>query len=313
MDNILKNYLEEIDHYLILKENKKEVLAEIESHIYDKTEKDFGTINEENIAKTVASFGTAKEVAENYLDGFQIISPTYKNFLFRYTWVLFIVHYSLKLISFIFDITFRLLPFDLSIEVNGFMQLVFEAPLTWIYDFGIVALILYLITQSEKETNLVWPEFMVNKFKIKTLLLNKPSRLKVVILAVLQIVSLYVFFKYGTLFFQTVNLTQPPVPLFVANFSQIISTLVICLIFFELICSIVPFFVRTYWTNFINNSIYLIVAFFLINYPFGKVFIVPELNVLEPIGVWLLVGVIVMSAYDLFRIIVSMLRTRKHL
>ena len=99
MDKNLKNYLEEIDHYLILKEGKKEVLEEIESHILEKTERDFGEISEENIQKTINLFGSAKEVAEMYLEGFQIISPLFNNYLFRYTWILFAIHYSLKIIS----------------------------------------------------------------------------------------------------------------------------------------------------------------------------------------------------------------------
>jgi len=68
MDRNLKNYLEEIDHYLILSEGKKEVLTEIESHILEKTEKSFGKMSEENIQKTINLFGSAKEVAEKYIE-----------------------------------------------------------------------------------------------------------------------------------------------------------------------------------------------------------------------------------------------------
>jgi hypothetical protein len=307
----LKNYLEEIDHYLILKEGKKEVLEEIESHILEKTEKDFGEISEENIQKTINLFGSAKEVAEKYLEGFQIISPLFNNYLFRYTWILFAIHYSLKIISYAFNVSFNLLFFDLSIKVNGFMQLLSEALVTWIYDFGIVALILYLITQSEKEINLIWPQFVVSKFKIKTLPLNAPSKLKIGIIAGLQIISLLIYFKYNTLFFKTVNFTHPPEPLFEAVFSQFISLLVIGLIFFELICSIIPFFLKTYWINLINNSVYLIVAIFLLNYPFKEIFINHSLDVLRPIGSWILIGIIVIVVFDLFKVLISIVRTKE--
>ena len=273
MDKNLKNYLEEIDHYLILKEGKKEVLEEIESHILEKTEKDFGEISEENIQKTINLFGSAKEVAEKYLEGFQIISPLFNNYLFRYTWILFAIHYSLKIISYAFNVSFNvsfnLLFFDLSIKVNGFMQLLSEALVTWIYDFGIVALILYLITQSEKEINLIWPQFVVSKFKIKTLPLNAPSKLKIGIIVGLQIISLLVYFKYNTLFF------------------------------------------KTYWTNLINNSVYLVVAIFLLNYPFKEIFIHPSLDVLRPIGSWILIGIIVFVVFDLFKVLISIVRTKE--
>ncbi len=314
MDKNLNIYLEEIDHYLILKEGKKEVLKEIESHILEKTETDFGGISEGNIQKTINSFGSAKEVAEKYLDGFQIISPSYKNYLFRYTWILFAIHFSLKIISDDFNLSFNFFPFDLSIKINGFinrfMQLLSEAPVTWIYDFGIVALILYLITQSEKEINLIWPQFVVKKFKIKTLSLNEPSKLKIGIIAGLQIISLLIYFKYNTLFFKTINFTHPPEPLFEAVFSQFMSLLVIGLIFFELICSIIPFFLKTYWINLINNSVYLIVAIFLLNYPFKEIFIHSSLDVLKPIGSLILIGIIVIVVFDFFKVLISMLRTK---
>jgi len=311
MDKNLKNYLEEIDHYLILNEGKKEVLEEIESHILEKTEKDFGEILEENIQKTINLFGSAKEVAEKYLDGFQIISPSFKDYLFRYTWCLFAIHYFLKIISYAFDVSFHLLPFDLSIKINGFMQLLSEAPVTWIYDFGIIALLFYLITQSEKKINLIWPQFFVRKFKIKTLPLNAASKLKIGILAGLQIISLVIYFKYDTLFFKTVNFSSSPEPLFEAVFSQFMSLLVIGLIFFELICSILSFFFKTYWINLINNSVYLIVAVFLLNYPFKVIFINPSLDVLRPIGSWILIGIIVIVGFDLFKVLISIVRTEK--
>jgi hypothetical protein len=311
MDKNLKNYLEEIDHYLILNEGKKEVLTEIESHIIEKTEKDFGEISEENIQKTIDEFGLAKEVSEKYLEGYQIISPSFKNYLFRYTWILFAIHYFLKIISYVFNVSFSLSPFELSIKVNGFLQLLFEAPVTWIYDFGIMALIFYLITQSEKEVNLIWPEFLVKKFKIKTLPLSTPNKLKIWILVVIQIISILLYYKYNTLFFKTVNFAGPPEPLFAAGFSQFMSLLVIGLIFFELICSILPFFFKTYWKNLINNSVYLVVAIFLLNYPFKKIFITPSMDVLRPIGSWILIGTIVIVGFDFFKVLISMVRTEK--
>ena len=311
MDKNLNIYLEEIDHYLILKEGKKEVLEEIESHILEKAEKDFGKISEENIQKTINLFGSAKEVAEKYLDGFQIISPSYKKYLFRYTWILFAIHYCLKIISYTFNIAFNFTPFGLSIKIKGIMQLLSEALATWIYSFGIVALILYLITQSEKEINLIWPQFVVSRFKIKTLPLNKPSRLKIGIIAGLLIISLIIYFKFNTLFFMTINLHQTPDPLFATAFSQFMSLLVIGLIFFELICSIVPYFFKTYWINLINNCVYLIVAIFLLNNPFKEIFIQPSLNVLKPIGSLILIGIIVIVVFDFFKALISMARTEK--
>jgi len=231
--------------------------------------------------------------------------------LFRYTWVLFAIHYCLKFISYTFNVAFKFSPFGFSIKIKSIMQLFSEAPTTWIYSFGIVALILYFITQSEKEINLIWPQFAVSKFKIKTLPLNKPSRIKVGIMMTLQIISLFVYFKYNTLFFQTVNLSQPPVLLFEESFSNFMSLLIISIIFFELICSILPFFFKTYWIDLINNCVYLIVAIFLFNHPFKEVFINPSYYILKPIASWILIGIIVILLVDLFKILISMIRIKK--
>ena len=313
MDRNLKIYLEEIDHYLILKEGKKEVLEEIESHILEKTEKDFGKILEENIQKTINSFGLAKEVAEKYIESFQIISPSYKKYLFRYTWLLFALQYCLKIISYTFNVAFNFSLLGYSIKIKGIIQLLYEAPATWIYSFGIVALVLYLITQSEKEINLIWPQFVVSRFKIKTLPLNEPSRLKIGIMAGLLIISLFVYSKYNTLFFMTVNLHQAPVPLFATAFSQFLSLLVIGFFFFELIYSIIPYFIKTYWMNLISNCVYLIAAVFLLNNPFKEIFIQPSLNVLKPFGSLILIGIIVIVVVDFYKALISMIRTKKNI
>jgi len=309
MDINLKNYLAEIDHYLILKEGKREVLEEIESHILDKTERDFGELSEENILATINTFGTAQKVAEKYAEGYQIISPAYKNYLFRYTWLLFALHYLLKLVSYFFDMAFNFTALGVSIRIRHLFQLVSEAPSTWIYSFGIVALVLYFITQSEKEVNLIWPEFVRNRFKVKTVPLSKPSITKVIVFGVLLLVAIYINNRYNTLFFMTVNLKDTPTPLFAPLFSQFMSQLVISLLLFELVCSLLPYFIKTYWIDMINNLVYILVAAFLLQNPFKEIFVKPELNELAPIGIGILIAVLVFSAIDLFKALVSMIRT----
>lgn len=309
MDRNLKIYLEEIDHYLIVNEGKKEVLEEIESHILDKTEINFGEISEVNIQKTIDLFGSAKEVAEKYIEGFQIISPTFKNYLFRYTWILFALQYCLKIISYTFNVAFNFSPLGYSIKIKGIIQLLYEAPATWIYSFGIVALVLYLITQSEKEINLIWPQFVISRFKIKTLPLNEPSRVKIGIMTGLLIISIFVYFKYNTIFFMTVNLHQAPVPLFADAFSKFMSLLVIGFLFFELIYSIIPYLIKTYWSNLISNCVYLIAAVFLLNNPFKEIFIQPSLNLLKPFGSIILIGIIFIVIVDFYKALISMIRT----
>ena len=96
---ILEDYLEEIDHYLAVAEGKEEILSEIKSHIIEKTEDEFGKITENVLRVTIENYGNPKKIAENYIEGYQIISPVYKKYLFLYTGLLFIIHYTLIIFS----------------------------------------------------------------------------------------------------------------------------------------------------------------------------------------------------------------------
>jgi len=46
MNKYLKDYLEQIDHYLVVQEGKKEILDEIKSHILEKAEDETGEVTE---------------------------------------------------------------------------------------------------------------------------------------------------------------------------------------------------------------------------------------------------------------------------
>ncbi len=97
----LDAYLEEIDHYLAVESGGEEILSEIRSHILEKAERQFGELTEESIEQTIADYGAPKDVAEKYLEGFHIIAPSYRKYLFRYTTILFIFHYGLTCLLFI--------------------------------------------------------------------------------------------------------------------------------------------------------------------------------------------------------------------
>ena len=95
----LDNYLQEIDHYLAVDKGGEEILSEIRSHIIEKTEHEFGEVNDQTLDKTISGYGSPRSIAEKYLEDFQIISPSFKKHLFRYTWLVFACHFTFGFLS----------------------------------------------------------------------------------------------------------------------------------------------------------------------------------------------------------------------
>ena len=107
----LENYLDEISHYLPVKDGIEEILAEIKSHILEKTEAEYKTITEDTVGKTISAYGKPQQVAAKYLEGIEIISPTFKRHLFLYTGILFACHFGLTLVAFLFHFSMVGFPF----------------------------------------------------------------------------------------------------------------------------------------------------------------------------------------------------------
>ncbi len=156
MEKKLNEYLQEIGPYLPLK-GQEDILKEIKSHILEKTEFDYGEINPENLEKTISQYGAPQKVAEKYLEGFQIISPVFKKHLFIYSAILFAGHAVLTLLAWILDSSFLVFPFFYIPRLEDF-QALFYLPMAFVYDFGLVALVLYLVTQKKADLALPWPK-----------------------------------------------------------------------------------------------------------------------------------------------------------
>jgi len=146
----LDTYLDEIGHYLADSKEKQEIIAEIKSHILEKTEEEYGEITDITIERIIETYGKPQQVAEKYMDDYQIIAPTFKGHLLRYTAVLFAVHFTLTVFAFIFKTRMLILPFFYIPKMDNF-QALFYFPMIFIYDLGLVGIILYFVTQSRKD------------------------------------------------------------------------------------------------------------------------------------------------------------------
>ncbi len=122
-----------------------EILKEIENHLLERAEREHGEINDTTVAMSIKEYGSPEEVAARYYEGGPIIAPHLKNYLFMYTGILFAIHLGLHLIAFVFGENGAIFNF----RGTDLISLVSQLPVTFIFDFGLVSLILYFVTQAK--------------------------------------------------------------------------------------------------------------------------------------------------------------------
>lgn len=260
----LENYLLEISHYLAVKDGAEEILAEIKSHILEKTEAEFETITEDGINKIISGYGKPQQVAAKYLEGFEIISPIFRRHFFLYTGILFACHLALTLIAFQFHFYMMGFPF-LYIPVMDIWQFVFYVPMAFIYDLGLVALFLYLVTQKNKDARLPWPKLFAKGESVKEM--RRPKIFFMAFLILIFFMFLYFFIRFGTIFFASMNNPANPVPMFDRSASLYYSLLFLAMMACEVIGYAARFISRSRWLDLIKNFVILILLQFAWNNP----------------------------------------------
>ena len=203
----LEAYLEEISHFLSGREEREEILAEIRSHILEKAEQEFDQATEASLGKVIAAYGWPRRVAEKYLDGRQIIAPAYNRYLFRYTALLFAFHFVLTIAAVVFKKSFLMFPF-LYVPSMGPFEALFYLPMAFLFDLGVVTLILYLITQSKKDVKLPWPKFSVDIDEVKPSGRTIGRIIGLIAMTALTSVALYFYIRYRTIFFVNLDFAQ---------------------------------------------------------------------------------------------------------
>ena len=331
----LENYLEEIDHHLVVAEGGEEILAEIRDHILEKAAKEFGEVNEETIAKVTAAYGSPEDVAAKYIKDYQIISPLYKKYLVRYTLVLFAFHGSLTVLAFLLNIKIQAFPIFFVPEMKNFYDLISQLPMTLLYDLGLVGIFFYFVTQYKGSVALKWPEmFKVKEKKVeadkkvqdkktteevkpakvkdKELKLKEPKLIYLALLVAGFCCVLFIYIKYGTLFFRSLN-PEDIKPLFKPIESTIYSLFLVNVFALEIIFYIIRFFKNSAWVNLIKNGVYLLVLLAIINFPVKDAFTSSfSISISDPyfIGYSLVRLLVFILAVDSITLLVNILRNR---
>ncbi|MBN2246431.1 MAG: hypothetical protein JW755_11375 [Candidatus Aminicenantes bacterium] len=265
----LDQYLEELGHYLDSKEGTGDILSEIKSHILEKTEHEFGEINEENLGKIIETYGHPARVAEKYLEGIQIISPVFKKHLFYYSGLLFLVHFVMTLWAWFSQTTITVFPLFFIPRFDDF-QTILYLPMAFIFDVGLVGMILYFITQKNKSIRLPWPVFLK---KFETRAVEKKSRNKLIYFILMMVlfgVLLFVFLKFQSLFFVSVD--ENIESLLDSRASIFSSICLLLLIAAEAVASLIRYLRDSDWVLLIKNAFVLLVFWAVWNYPGEIVF-----------------------------------------
>ena len=312
---VLEDYLEEIDHYLALKEGKDEILNEIKSHILEKTENEFGKITENVLSVTIENYGNPKTIAGKYMEGYQIISPVYKKYLFLYTGLLFAVHYGLILLSAFsrFEIVF--FPF-FYIPIMGtysqaWFKLILYLPMTFFYDFGLICLILYFVTQNKKEIKLPWFEINLNWLTRNGEKEEKPNIYIFGLMILVLLTIVFIYLRYNTLFFLTVG-REKTTSLFNPSASKLLSLSVICIFLLEIINYTSRFLIESPWIKLTKDGAILIILWSIMNLHIEDTLIdLPGVD-LSVIITFILLFFSVIAAIEFLKSLIEILYLRKN-
>lgn len=275
MPDKLERYLEEISHYLAVGPGREEILTEIRSHILEKVDDVSGRGDDAALEQVIADFGPARRVAERYLEGQEIIAPSYRRYLFRYTSILFAVHFGLTVVAVIFGKTFVIFPFVFMPRLRVIDALMY-LPMAFLADLGLVALILHLVTRSKKDIKLPWPKFAADPDEIKPRKTSGPAgkfALVAGLTAMMAITALAVVFfvRHETIFFASWNFREFQ-PLFAAEAGRYFSLIAIASMGVASISLTAKLFTRSRWVDVCSQAASLALIGLLLRRPFDRLF-----------------------------------------
>jgi hypothetical protein len=308
----LEIYLEEISHFLSGREEREEILSEIRSHIQERTEQEFGEVTESSLDKVIAAYGPARKVAEKYLDGHEIIAPAYRRFLFRYTALLFAIHCVLSVITVFSKESFIVFPVLYVPALNPF-EILFYLPTAFLFDLGVVTLILYLITQSKKEVRLPWPKVSIDLDEVKKPGATVGRVFGLVAMSIITGLAVSVTIRYGALFFVDFG-SATRRPIFSPEAGHWYSLLLIGLFALSTIGLAVKLVKNSPWADAVQHALSLVLVGLAFRYPFDSAIALSlPGNLLKTIKYGVTVSLLVLSVFitiDLIKAVVRIGRRR---
>jgi HAAS len=316
MSNKLEAYLEEISHYLSGRAERMEILSEIRSHILEKAAAEHGGTGDDAVDRAIAAYGPPRRVAERYTEDRPIIAPAFKRFLVRYTSLLFAVHAALTVFAVLAQKDFVIFPF-LFMPRLGPIEAVMYLPTAFLADLGLVALVLYFVTQSGKDVKLPWPKIGVDLDEIKPPKKAFRGLIGTAVGAVLMLAvtdfALYLFARYHSIFIYLTHGADPK-PLFTPEAGRYLSMIVIASLAVSTMALLIKLFTRSPWVNIVSNLVSLGLIGLILRQSFDDLFAIDIPEKLLPvtkanIKIFLLIIALIVT-YELVRDIVRVSRRK---
>jgi hypothetical protein len=145
-------------------------------------------------------------------------------------------------------------------------QALFYFPMIFIYDLGLVGIILYFVTQSRKDIRLPWPKLNMNWQKIFEGREEKPKWILLVLMLIGYTAFVYVYLRFHTLFFKSLNPGSIEY-LFNPEASKWYSLALLSFLGIGILAYIAKFFARPWWVNLSRSALQLIILGIVINRP----------------------------------------------
>ena len=311
MFKILDEYIEDIGHYLIVNRGRQDILEEIRSHIQERMEQEHGDPEDQTLRRLIKEYGSPREVADRYNEENQIIAPSFKRYLIRYTLFLFAIHTLLTIAAVLTRSSWVFVPFFVIPRMGPLTALIY-IPMSFVYDAGLVGIILYLITQKgDKNLRLPWLNMRWDRLAGRPI--PKARSGAVVLLTVALILAVFGFIKQNTLFVYSLDFKEP-VSFLNPEASRLFSLVVICLIAFELLTQLLRFVSESPWLDIINNAVWLGSAWWLVNFPDRDLFVrdVSQSlqNIFKSMGITILVVIAVFSTWGFVKAILRLVYSK---
>jgi hypothetical protein len=269
MSKVLETYLQRVDAYLAAATGREDIVAEIRSHITEKAQEEHAAMNEDTMERTLREYGDPRQVAERYLDGYQLISPAFKGHFYRYTLMLFGIHFAFSLLSVILEFRMAIFPF-FYFPILAWWELVAFLPMIFLADAGLVGLVLMLLTRTRKSLHL--PALSVRRFATGAGSLRPPRWPYLLVRAGVLVSIVYVYMWFGTVFFMSVNLEWPR-SLFTPDASRFYSLLVIGLVGLSALVYAVRFAWNSRWVLVAQYAGFLVLLWLALNYSLEESFV----------------------------------------
>ena len=303
----LETYLEEISHFLSGREEREEILSEIRSHILEKAEQEFGQVTESSLDKVIEAYGPARRVAEKYLDGHEIIAPAYRRYLFRYTALLFAIHCLVSVAAAVFKESFIFFPVLYVPSMSPF-EVLFYLPTAFLFDLGVVTLVLYLITQSKKEVRLPWPKISIDLDEVRPPGATVGRVFGLIAMTIVTGLALYLYLRHGTIFFVNFGSASRQ-PLLIPEAGQWYSLLLIGLFALSTIGLAVKLVNASPWVDAVEKALSLVLIGLAFRYPFDDAIALPLPEaVLRTAKYTVVVSLLVLSAFIAFDLVKALVR-----